>query len=134
MVDERVDLLRLVGVHHHALGLVRQQQMLILVHHRQPRLEQRQEHILLRGLVKELVVDVQLQHVALLQALVPLGAAAVDLHPLDADVLLRQRRRQQGQRLAQKPVQPRPGVVFSDGQLPHDGILPCVSLTIVSVF
>ena len=89
-------------------ALVRQQQMLVLVHHRQPRLEQRQEHILLRGLVKELVVDVQLQHVALLQALVPLGAAAVDLHPLDADVLLRQRRRQQGQRLAQKPVQPLP--------------------------
>ena len=58
VVDECVDLLRLVGVDHQALGLVRQQQVLILVDHGEPGLEEGQEHILLGRLVKELVVDV----------------------------------------------------------------------------
>ena len=47
VVDEGIHLLRLVGVDHHPLGLIRQQQVLILVHHRQVRLEQRQKQIFL---------------------------------------------------------------------------------------
>ena len=47
VVDEGIHLLRLVGVDHHSLGLIRQQQVLILVHHRQVRLEQRQKQIFL---------------------------------------------------------------------------------------
>ena len=58
VVDEGVDLLRLVGVDHKALGLVRQEQVFVLVDHGQAGLEQGEEHILLGGLVEELVVDV----------------------------------------------------------------------------
>ena len=47
VVDEGIHLFRLVGVDHHSLRLVRQQQVLILVHHRQVRLEQRQKQIFL---------------------------------------------------------------------------------------
>ena len=47
VVDEGVHLLRLVGVDHHSLRLVRQQQVLILIHHRQPGLKQRQKQIFL---------------------------------------------------------------------------------------
>ena len=47
VVDEGIHLLRLVGVDHHSLRLVRQQQVLILVHHRQPVLKQRQKQIFL---------------------------------------------------------------------------------------
>ena len=119
MVDEGVHLLRLVGVDYQTWTLVDQQQVLVLVHDVHLRLEQRQEHILLRRLVKELVVDIELHHVALGQPLVPLGAAAVDLDALDADVLLQQCRRQQRQRLGHKAIQPRAGVIFPDDQLPH---------------
>ena len=58
VVDEGVDLLRLVGVDHQAGPLVQQQQILVLIHDVQAGLEQRQEKIVLPGLVKELVVDV----------------------------------------------------------------------------
>ena len=58
VVDEGVHLLRLVSVDHQPRPLVDQQQVLVLVHDVHLRLEQRQEKILLRRLVKELVVDV----------------------------------------------------------------------------
>ena len=58
VVDEGIDLLRLVGVDHHAGALVHQQQILILVDDVQPGLEHCQEHVFLRGLVKELVIDI----------------------------------------------------------------------------
>ena len=48
----------LVGVDHQAGPLVQQQQILVLIHDVQAGLEQRQEKIVLPGLVKELVVDV----------------------------------------------------------------------------
>ena len=119
MVDEGVHLLRLVGVDYQSRPLVDQQQVLVLVHDVHLGLEQRQEHVLLRRPVEELVVDIQLHHVALGQALVPLGSGAVDLDALDAYVLLQQRRRQQRQRLGHEAVQPCAGVIFPDGQLPH---------------
>ena len=124
MVDEGVHLLRLVGVNHQSRPLVDQQQVLVLVHDVHLRLEQCQEHIFLRRLVKELVVDIELHRVALGQPLVPLGPCAVDLDALDAYVFLQQRRRQQRQRLGHKAIQPRAGVVFPDDQLPHG----CTSL------
>ena len=58
VVDECVHLLRLVSVDHQPRPLVDQQQVLVLVHDVHLRLEQRQEKILLRRLVKEFVVDV----------------------------------------------------------------------------
>ena len=58
MVDEGVDLLRLVGVDHQAGALVHQQQVLILVDDVQLGLEHRQKEIFLIGLVKELIIDI----------------------------------------------------------------------------
>ena len=58
MVDEGVDLFRLIGVDHHAGPFIHQQQVLILIDDVQLGLEYRQEHVSFRGLVKELVVDI----------------------------------------------------------------------------
>ena len=58
VVDEGVDLLRLVGVDHQAGALVHQQQVLILVDDVQLGLEHRQKEIFLIGLVKELIIDI----------------------------------------------------------------------------
>ena len=123
MVEEGVHLLRLVGVDHQPGPLVRQQEVLVLVEDVQPGLKEGEKEVVLPGLVKKLVVDVQAQHVPLRQPLVPLAALAVALHPLDADILLHKGRRQQGQSLGQKAVQPLARVVFSDGELSH-GVPP----------
>jgi hypothetical protein len=123
VVEEGVHLLRLVGVDHQSGPLVRQQEVLVLVEDVQPGLEEGEEEVVLPGLVKKLVVDVQAQHVPLRQPLVPLAALAVALHPFDADILLHEGRRQQGQGLGQKAVQPLARVVFPDGELSH-GVPP----------
>ena len=58
VVDEGVDLLRLVGVNHQTGALVQQHQILVLVDDIQAGAEQGEEQIILPGLVEELVVDV----------------------------------------------------------------------------
>ena len=58
VVDEGVDLLRLVGVYHQPRPLVQQQQVFVLVHDGETGLEQCQKQVILSGLVEELVVDV----------------------------------------------------------------------------
>ena len=58
VVDEGVDLLRLVGVDHQTGALVQQHQILVLVDDIQAGAEQGEEQIILPGLVEELVVDV----------------------------------------------------------------------------
>ena len=112
-------LLVLVGVAEQAGPLVQQHQVLVLIDNLQPGPEHREEGVVLPGLVEELVVDVQLEHIPLPQPHVPLGALAVHLHPLEADVLLGQGAGEQGEGLGQPAVQPLPGVVFSDGKLSH---------------
>ena len=117
--DQGVDLLVLIGVAEQAGPLVQQHQVFILVDDLQPGPEHREEGVVLPGLVEELVVDVQLEHIPLPQPHVPLGALAVHLHPLEADVLLGQGAGEQGEGLGQPAIQPLPGVVFSDGKLSH---------------
>ena len=60
-----------------------------------------------------------LEYISRLQSGVPFGSRAVELDPLDADVLLGQRGRQQGNSLSQKPVQPLAGIVGGDGEFFH---------------
>ena len=119
VVDEGVHLFRLVGVYHHAGRLVHQQQVLILIENVQPGLEEGEKGVLLGGLLKELVVDIELQHISHLEPGVPFGPLAVELDPLDADIFLRQVGGKQGHGLAHPAIQPLPGVIFSDGELPH---------------
>ena len=58
VVDEGVDLLRLIGVDHQTRPLVHQQQILVFVHDVQLGTEHGEKDVFLRGLVKELVVDI----------------------------------------------------------------------------
>ena len=71
-----------------------------------------------------------MEDIPLLEPHIPLGALAVDLHPLEADILLGQGRGQQGKGLPQEAVQPLSGVVFSDGELPHGRLPPCRSVLV----
>ena len=75
--------------------------------------------VFLPRLLEKFVVDIQLKDIALFQPGIPLGPGVVQLDPLDADILLGQRGRQQRHRLGQKPVQPLTGVVFLDLEFFH---------------
>ena len=96
MVDKGVHLFGFAGVDHHPGPLVRQKDVFVLIEDIQLRLEQGEEQVVLPGLLKKFVVDIDLEHVALRQPLVPLAPRTVALHPLDAYVLLQQRAGQQG--------------------------------------
>ena len=120
MVDERIDLLPLVGVNDEPGWLVEQQNVLILVKDVQLWICDGEVDVLLARRFKELVVEVKLEPVALAQAVVALGAGSVDLDALEADVLLRQRGGQQGNGLEQKAVEPLISVIFLDGKLSHN--------------
>ena len=120
MVDERIDLLPLVGVNDEPGWLVEQQNVLILVKDVQLWICDGEVDVLLARRFKEFVVDVELELVALAQTAVSFGARAVDLDALEADVLLRQRGGQQGNGLEQKAVEPLVGVIFLDGKLSHN--------------
>ena len=91
--------------------LVRQEDVLVLVDDAEPGRAHLEVRILLPGLLKKLVVDIELQQVPQLQAGVPLGALAVHLDALETDVLLQQALRQQGHRFSHEAVQPLAGVV-----------------------
>ena len=84
MGDEGVDVFIRVRVAEQTRPLVADNELVILVDDVQAGLEDGEESVVLPGAVKELVVDVELQQVALHQAVVPLGALAVDLDPLEA--------------------------------------------------
>ena len=75
--------------------------------------------ILLPGLFKKLVVDIKLQQIPGLEPGVPLGALAVHLDALEADVFLQQALRQQGHRLGDETIQPLAGVVGIDTKFFH---------------
>ena len=120
MVDERIDLLPLVGVNDEPSWLVEQQNVLVLVKDVQLWICDGEVDVLLARRFKELVVEVKLEPVALAQAVVALGAGSVDLDALEADVLPRQRGGQQGNGLAEKAVEPLIGVIFLDGKLSHN--------------
>ena len=125
MGDEGVDVLPLVGMDQQAGALVHQEDVRVLVDDVQLGLKDGEEGVLRGGGVKEFVVDVELEKVALHQPVVPLGALSVALDPLETDVLLGQGSGEEGQGLAQPAVQALPGVVFCHGKLSH-GDLPVV--------
>ena len=122
MVNEGPAVFRAVmGMNGDTGTLVHQENVFVLVNDVELRRGDGEIGVLLRRRVKEFIVDVELQHVALGQTVIPLRPRIVPLDALQADILLRQRRRQQGNGLGQKTVQPLPGVVFSDFQFLHGG-------------
>ena len=80
----------------------------------------RQVGVILPGLVEKFIVDIQLEHISRLQTGIPFGPCPIALDPFDADILLGQRSRKQGYRLAEKAVQPLPGIVLSYGNFLHN--------------
>ena len=99
--------------------LVREQDVLVLVDDVEPGRADLEVAVALRGLFKELVVDVKAENVALVKARVALRAFAVELYALEPYVLLQQRFGQQRHSLAHETVKALPGVVFSNSQLFH---------------
>ena len=105
MVDQCSAVLRtVVGMHRKTGSLIHQQDLIILVYDIQLRHRHGKIGIILPGFIKKLVVDIKLQHISLVQPGVPVDALAVALDPLQADIFLRQGRRQQGNRLSKKTV------------------------------
>ena len=124
MVDERAPILRaVVRMHGHAGLFVHEQDVFVLIDDVELRRRHRQIGVGLGGLVEKLVVDIELQHIALLQARVALRAGVVALDTLEADILLRQRGGQQRNGLCQKAVEPLPGVIAADGQFFHGSVV-----------
>lgn len=70
------------AVAEHAGFLSREEDVPVLVDHVQPRRADLEIAVALRGLFKELVVDVEAQHVPFRDAHVPLRALAVELYAL----------------------------------------------------
>ena len=132
--DEGVDPLVFVRMDHHAGALIQEHQVFIFVDDVQLRLEDRQEGVFRGRGLKKLVIDIKLEQVPLLEAGVPLGTLAVELHPLDADVLLGQGGREDGEGLAQPPVQSLAGVILPDGEFPHKKRnLSCLDFSILPI-
>ena len=97
VVDEGAAVLRaVVGMDGKTGPLVHKQDVFILIDDGELRGCDGQVGVVLPGLVEELVIDIQLKDIALFQPGVPVGAGVVELDALDADILLGQRRRQQG--------------------------------------
>ena len=124
MVDERAVVLRaVVRMHGHAGLFVHEQDVFILIDDVELRRRHRQIGVGLGGLVEKLVVDIELQHIALLQARVALRAGVVALDTLEADILLRQRGRQQRNGLGKEAVKPLPRVISADSQFFHGSVV-----------
>ena len=105
MVDQGAAVLRaVVGMHRKAGALVHKQNVFVLVDDVQIGIRHGEVGVVLPGLVKKLVVDIQLQDIALLQPGVPVNALAVALDALDADIFLRQRGWKQRDCLRKKTI------------------------------
>ena len=96
MVDQGSAVFRtVVGMNSQSRPLIHQQNVLIFVNNGQFRHSYRQVSVVFSGLVKKFVVDIQLQDIAFTQPCVPFHTLAVAFDPLDADILLSQRRGEQ---------------------------------------
>ena len=116
-VDEGVHRFPLVLVDDEPLGLVRQEDVPVLVH--RPHLRRGPQEI--RGLLgEELVVDVQLHHVPLLETVADFAFFPVDLDPLEPQIFIKKALGQQAHRLGQILVQALARVVGVDYE-PSDG-------------
>ena len=98
----------------HAGLLVQQQDVLILIYDVQPGGAHLEVGVFFPGLFKKLIVDVKLQNIPGGETVIPLGALAVALDALEADVFLQKGIRQQRHRLAHKAVQPLAGVILTN--------------------
>ena len=98
---------------------VDQQNVFVLIDDVELRRADREVGVFLLRRVEKFVVDVELDEIAFAQARVALGALAVDLDALEADIFLQQRRRQQRNRFGDEPVQALPDVIFADGKFLH---------------
>ena len=105
MVDEGLAVLRpVVGVDGLAGLFVGQEDVLVLVDDVDLRRRHGEVGVFCLGRVKKLVVDIELQGVALDEAGVPLGALAVQFNALEADIFLQKGGRQQRHGLGHEAI------------------------------
>ena len=120
VVDEGAAVLRpVVGVYRETGPFVHQEDLVVLVDNGELRGSHGEVGIVLPWLVKEFVIDIQLQHISRCQPGVPFGPGAIELDPLDADIFLSQGGGQQRHGLSQEPVQALARVVGPYGQFFH---------------
>ncbi len=106
-------------VNQHPGAFVEQENVFVLVHNIQLRLNPPDCAAVLLGRIEEFVADKQLYLVPLAKHLVLLGPRAVDLDFFRADILVRQRLRKPPDRLGKEFVKPLSRVVLSDLQYSH---------------
>ena len=119
MVDERVDLFALVRMDDLSDRLVEQHDVIVLVDDAELRRRDGEINVFLARRFKKLVVDIALKQIAFAELLLARGARTVALDALETDVFLRQRRRKQGNGLAQKAVEPLTCIIFADAKFAH---------------
>ena len=98
---------------------VHEQDVLVLVDDVEPRCADLEVAVLLARLFKKLVVNIEVQHVALGDARIAFCALAVELYALQPYVFLQQGFGQKRHRFAHEAVQPLPCVIFTNSQLFH---------------
>ena len=82
MCDERIRVAVLVCVNDHARRLIRQQDVLVLIHNAHARLGNTAEGFFLLGRVKVFVVEVKLYGIALSELVGSFSALVIDLNAL----------------------------------------------------
>ena len=117
--DERIKVIALVGMDDHPGLFVEQQNIFVLIDDLELRRRLEELVVLFLALLKELVFDIEGQHVALLQHDVDIALFAVALDALLADVHVHHRLRHGFEALLQKFIQTLTRVVFSDFQCSH---------------
>ena len=117
MVDQGASAVAVVGMDHLAGPLIHKKDVFVFIYDVQRGVGDGEKSVFRAGPLEKFVVDIQLHQVSLIKAHVALAALAVDLDPLQADILLQQGRRQQGHRFCNETVQALPSVIFPDENL-----------------
>ena len=121
MGDEGGHIFMLVRVAQKPWPFVADDDIFVLIYHIQLGLKDGEKGVVFGGGVKKLIVDIKLQNISGVYPIVPLGASAIDLYPLEADIFLGKGGGEEGYCLAQPPVQPLSRVIFGDGEFFHSG-------------
>ena len=128
MIDEGAAVFgTVVGVNGNARTLIHQQDVVILVDDGQLGNGYGEVGVVFPGLVEKFVIDIQLEHITLVQPGIPLHALAPQLDALDADIFLGQGGGEKGDGLGKETVQALACVVRSYDKFFHQ-IFPVFSL------
>ncbi len=124
VIDEGVDLLRLVSMDYQARALVQQHQVFVLIYDVRLGLNRVRKQIVLPGLVKDSSLMYNCRMSPSLETLVPLGPASVDLDALLCECIFAAAAGgSSGRAFGDEAIHPLPGIIFFPMvSLPHLGL------------